>query len=300
MNQRQIEAFRQVMLRGSMTAAAAQMNTSQPSISRLITELEAHTGFALFLRGGGRVRATEAGQAFYREVDRSFVGLEKLARSAQEIRQLGSGRLRLVASPVMALSFVPAVIARFLESYPRIAISLEMRSEPTIQRWASSAYCDIGFATTTPDAFGVVSTELYTLAGVCALPAHHPLSKRTKIKPADLKGQSLILPSYADDTRSAIDQVLQQAGINQVPVIETPYGATICAMVSRGLGIGIVNPLAVYDMDTNKMVCRPFTEAILFRGFTLRPELPQENVLARTFLDMAHDMMSTGSARLLM
>jgi len=298
MNQRQIEAFRQVMLRGSMTAAAAQMNTSQPSISRLITELEAHTGFTLFLRGGGRVRATEAGQAFYREVDRSFVGLEKLSRSAQEIRQLGSGRLRLVASPVMALSFVPAVIERFLARYPRIAISLEMRSEPTIQRWASSAYCDIGFATTTPDAFGVVSEALYALAGVCAIPAHHPLAKHKAITPKRLRGQSLILPSYADDTRSAIDRVLQHAGVDAVPVIETPYGATICAMVSRGLGIGIVNPLATFGVVSDKMVSRKFTETILFRGFTIRPDLPQANGLAQTFLDIAHEMMAAESERL--
>jgi DNA-binding transcriptional LysR family regulator len=48
MNQRQIEAFRLVMLRGSMTAAAEELGTSQPSISRLIAELEESTGLALF------------------------------------------------------------------------------------------------------------------------------------------------------------------------------------------------------------------------------------------------------------
>ena len=47
MNQRQIEAFRLVMLRGSMTAAAEELGTSQPSVSRLIAELEASTGLAL-------------------------------------------------------------------------------------------------------------------------------------------------------------------------------------------------------------------------------------------------------------
>ena len=187
MNQRQIEAFRLVMLRGSMTAAAEELGTSQPSISRLIAELEQSTGLALFTRNGGRIRATDAGSAFYREVDRSFVGLEKLAHSAREIRQFGTGRLRLVAAPVLALSFVPMVIERFLAAYPRIAVSLEMRSEGTIQRWASSAYCDIGFATTTPDAFGVTSAELYRLPGVCALPAGHPLAARKTIHARDLK-----------------------------------------------------------------------------------------------------------------
>ncbi|ASW03410.1 LysR substrate-binding domain-containing protein [Paraburkholderia aromaticivorans] len=292
MNQRQIEAFRLVMLRGSMTAAAEELGTSQPSISRLIAELEASTGLTLFTRNGGRIQATDAGSAFYREVDRSFVGLEKLAHSAREIRQFGSGRLRLVAAPVLALSFVPMVIERFLAVYPRIAISLEMRSEGTIQRWASSAYCDIGFATTTPDAFGVTSAELYRLPGVCALPAGHPLAARKRIHARDLRGEKLILPSYADDTRSSLDRVLRQAEVNQVPTIETPYGATICAMVSRGLGIGIVNPLATLDANTMKIKFRPFSPDIVFRGFTVCPQLQYTNPIVDSFLKIANETMT--------
>ena len=291
MNQRQIEAFRLVMLRGSMTAAAEELGTSQPSISRLIAELETSTGLALFTRNGGRIQATDAGSAFYREVDRSFVGLEKLAHSAREIRQFGSGRLRLVAAPVLALSFIPIVIERFLAVYPRIAISLEMRSEGTIQRWASAAYCDIGFATTTPDAFGVTSAELYRLPGVCALPAGHPLTARKRIHAGDLRNERLVLPSYADDTRSSLDRVLRQAEVNQVPTIETPYGATICAMVSRGLGIGIVNPLATFDANPTKIQFRPFSPDVVFRGFTVCPQLQYTNPIVDSFLKMADDTM---------
>ncbi|REG51756.1 DNA-binding transcriptional LysR family regulator [Paraburkholderia sp. BL6669N2] len=291
MNQRQIEAFRLVMLRGSMTAAAEELGTSQPSISRLIAELEESTGLALFTRNGGRIQATDSGSAFYREVDRSFVGLEKLAHSAREIRQLGTGRLRLVAAPVLALSFVPAVLERFLAAYPRIAVSLEMRSEGTIQRWASAAYCDIGFATTTPDAFGVTSAELYRLPGVCALPAAHPLAARKQIRAHDLRGQSLILPSYADDTRSSLDRVLRQAETNQVPTIETPYGATICAMVSRGLGVGIVNPLVTLDANPEHIVFRPFSPDVMFRGFTVCPQLQHTNPVIEAFLALTAETM---------
>ncbi len=291
MNQKQIDAFRAVMLRGSMTAAADELGTSQPSISRLITELEASTGLALFNRSGGRIQATDAGSAFYREVDRSFVGLHKLAHSAREIRQFGSGRLRLVAVPVLALSFVPDVIERFVAAYPRIAISLEMRSEGTIQRWVSSAYCDVGFATTTPDAFGVTSAELYRLAGVCALPAGHALTAKARISAEDLRGERLVLPSYADDTRSSLDRALRDAGLSAVPTIETPYGATICAMVSRGLGIGVVNPLATRDTNPAKIVFRPFEPGIFFRGFTVRPQLQQANPVVDAFLELTQDAM---------
>jgi DNA-binding transcriptional LysR family regulator len=298
MNLRQIEAFRLVMLRGSMTAAAEELSTSQPSISRLIAELEASTGLTLFVRNGGRIRATDAGSAFYREVDRSFVGLEKLGHSAREIRQLGSGRLRIVAAPVLALSFLPTVIERFVKVYPRVAVSLEMRSEGTIQRWVSSGHCDVGFATATPDAFGVTSAELYRLPGLCALPAKHPLAARERIRAADLKGERLILPSYADDTRSPLDRALRPAGADQVPAIETPYGATICALVSRGLGVGIVNPLAALEANPRRIVFRPFAPEILFRGFILSPQVQQPNPVVETFLELVQTTMAREVAAL--
>jgi len=298
MNQKQIDAFRAVMLRGSMTAAADELGTSQPSISRLISELEASTGLVLFNRAGGRVQATDAGSAFYREVDRSVVGLRKLAHSAREIKQYGSGRLRLVAAPVLALGLVPQVIERFLAAYPRIVVSLEMRSESTIQRWASSGYCDIGFATTTPDAFGVTGTELYRLKGVCALPVRHRLASRAKINARDLRGESLILPSYADDTRSALDRALRQANVTQVPTIETPYGATICAMVARELGVGVVNPLASRDVNPRRVVFRSFAPSILFRGFTVCPQLRNENPIVEAFLALSTQVMAEEAAAL--
>ncbi|WP_420957423.1 LysR substrate-binding domain-containing protein [Burkholderia gladioli] len=292
MNQRQIEAFRLVMLRGSMTAAAEEMGTSQPSVSRLIAELEAATGLALFVRHGGRIRATDAGTAFYREVDRSFVGLEKLGQAAREIRQFGSGRLRLVAAPIMALSFLPAVIEDFLAEHPRVAVSLEMRSEGTIQRWASSSSCDIGFATTPPEVVEVTSVNLYRLPGVCALPAGHGLAARERIVAADLRGERLILPSYADDTRASVNRVLRQAQADQVPAIETPYGATICALVARGLGVGVVNPLAIAGTDPTRIVFRPFAPEILFRGFTVCPRWQQEKPIVQVFLAMAQARMA--------
>jgi DNA-binding transcriptional LysR family regulator len=295
MNQKQIDAFRVVMMRGSMTAAADELGTSQPSVSRLIAELEASTGLQLFTRAGGRIQATAAGTAFYREVDRSFVGLHKLALSAREIQQFGSGRLRLVAAPVLALSLMPQLIEQFLATYPGIAISLEMRSNHTIQRWASSAYCDIGLATGAPDSFGVASTALYELAGLCAIPAGHALAAKEKITASDLKDEALVLPTYADATRSSLDRILQEAGVHQAPAIETPYGATICAMVSRGLGIGIVNPLATMNLRSDRVVFRPFAPEILYRGFALRPQLHQANPLVDAFLELTDKTFKSGS-----
>ncbi|WP_354679662.1 LysR family transcriptional regulator, partial [Cupriavidus plantarum] len=55
---KEISAFQAVMRSGSMTAAATELYTSQPNVSRLIAQLEYATGLTLFTRNAGRLTPT--------------------------------------------------------------------------------------------------------------------------------------------------------------------------------------------------------------------------------------------------
>ena len=62
-NLRQIEAFRAVMLTGSVVGAAKFMNVTQPGVSRTIGLLELHLGYALFERRGRRLIPTHEAES---------------------------------------------------------------------------------------------------------------------------------------------------------------------------------------------------------------------------------------------
>lgn len=287
MNLRQIEAFRVVMLRGTMTAAAHEMRTSQPSISRLIAELEASAQLRLFDRHAGRLTPTDEGLAFYREVERSFAGLENLAQAAKDIRLFGTGRLRIAAMPALALGFIPEVIRDFKQRFPNVTISLQMRSEGTVTRWTSSHYCDIGFVANIIEVAGVDAQPLYQLPGVCALPPGHPLSRRKVVRAEDLEGQAFISLALEDGARSRVDGIFERLGVRRVMSVETPYGATICAMVGQGLGVGIVNPIVANDYRRSEIAFRPFEPSIPFHGNILLPRYRQANLLIDEFVAIA-------------
>ncbi|QGZ65266.1 LysR substrate-binding domain-containing protein [Paraburkholderia acidisoli] len=286
MNVRQIEAFRLVVLRGSMTAAAEELGTSQPGISRLIAELEASTGLQLFARNGGRIQITEAGVAFYRDVERSFVGLDMLEQSAREIRTMAGGRLRVVAAPLFALNFLPAIVEQFVQRHPQVFVSLEMRSEATMQRWVSSGHYDVGIGSVEPEAYALTSEDLYRLPLLCVLPTTHRLAGRTRIMASDLRNERLILPSYADEPRAPIDRILRAAGVDQVPAIETPYAALIVSMASRGLGIGLTNGLATMDGNPESVVFLPFEPVMYARGYILHTRLSTPKPLVQEFIGL--------------
>ena len=69
MNLRQLEAFRATIRCGSVTAAAREMNLSQPSVSRLLAGLEESAGFPLFARAGRGLEPTEEGLTFLEGVE---------------------------------------------------------------------------------------------------------------------------------------------------------------------------------------------------------------------------------------
>ena len=114
MNLRQLEAFRAVMLSGSVTQAAAALHISQPAVSKLLADLEYHLGFPLFVRSKGvALTVTPEADVFFHEVERSFAGIAVLKRAAADIRNASTGTLRIAALPALAVSFLPSVITTF-------------------------------------------------------------------------------------------------------------------------------------------------------------------------------------------
>ncbi|WP_210201593.1 LysR substrate-binding domain-containing protein [Bosea sp. CS1GBMeth4] len=292
MNLRQVDAFRAIILHGSMTAAAQELRTSQPSISRLMAELEADIGFTLFERKAGRIRPTQEGLAFYREVERSYIGLETLSYAARDIRTFGTGRLRIAAIPVMALGFMPRCIRRFKERFPDVSVSLQMGGDGTVTRWMSSSSCDIGFIANMIDSPLVDHRSLYMLPGVCALPPGHRLTGCRRITPEDLEGEAFISLSLADGARTRIDRIFQDAGVQRRLALETPFSAGVCALVEQGLGIGIVNPIAAEDHRRSAVTFRPFEPEVMFHGHAIFPSHYRADPLVDGFLAVVREELA--------
>lgn len=292
MNLRHVDAFRTIILRGSMTAAAQELRTSQPSISRLIGELEMEIDLRLFERRAGRLRPTPEGLAFYREVERSFTGLENLTSAARDIRAFGTGRLRIAAMPVMALGFIPRCIRKFKERFPRAIISLQMGNDGTVTRWMSSSYCDIGFVANVIDIPQVEHQPLYAVPGVCALPPSHRLASHDTIEASDLDGEAFISLSLEDGARTRVDRVFDDAGVRRQMTLETPFSAAICALVEQGLGLGLVNPIAADDYRHAEIVFRPFRPQVMFHGHAMFPSRNREDPLVGGFLSVVREELA--------
>ena len=289
MNQRQIEAFRAVMITGTVTDAAAMLHISQPAVSRLISALEYESGLALFDRIKNRLVPTPDGITFYREVDRSFLGLEALSEAARRIRTHNNGGyLRIASMPGFAIGFLPRVFRSFRAGFPNVNISLITRGSGTMQGWIATQEFDLGLTASAIDHPGLVSAPFSFAPAVCVMPRDHPLASQSHVEPRDLSGYPFIALAPDDPTRIKIDNVFRNQGIAVDPSIETRYSATICSCVLEGLGVAVVNPFTASDYVTLGLEARPLVPQIMFETFLLKPRNAAVSRLAEEFEKHLH------------
>ncbi|MDH6590210.1 DNA-binding transcriptional LysR family regulator [Variovorax sp. TBS-050B] len=288
---KEIDAFRAVMRSGSMTAAAADLYTSQPNVSRLIAQLEASTGLVLFTRSAGRLTPTEEGMAFLREVDRAFVGLDALKYAARNIRQFGKGRLRIGTVPSLAMTVLPLVLQRFHADHPEVNVAMDTGSSQLVAEWVNTRVCDLGFVSYLPPGTLTDAHAVCDVDGCCVLPPGHRLASKPVIGPSDLAGESFISMAHGDGLRAAVDAAF--AGDDQrLMHFETPYGATICQMVGLGLGVSIVNPLVARSYRHTGIVVRPFAPRVPFVSYLLLSRHRPSNALVDRFQALAGQVIA--------
>ena len=97
-----LRAFEATARRGSVSAAARELNVTHGAISHQIRALELSFNAALFERGGKRLKLTSQGALLLPAVTHAFEGIA--AATAAMTRPTTSGELRIVCVPAL-LSF---------------------------------------------------------------------------------------------------------------------------------------------------------------------------------------------------
>jgi DNA-binding transcriptional LysR family regulator len=244
LNFRQIEAFRAVMLTGTTVAAAEMLHTTQPSISRLLAQIQSTTRLKLFELDRGRLRSTPEASVLLEAVERNFIGLEKIEEAVNLMRQSGTGLLRIGCTPTLGMSVLPFVVKTFQEQHPDVRITLRTIGSHFIRDGLLSGLFDVGL-TTNPNQFD--GEEFQTrivdeVKAVCVMSRGHDLASKPIIKADHFAGNPLITLDSADDLNDEWRRVLVKRKIAPSSVIETTYSATVCTLASVGAGIGVVNP----------------------------------------------------------
>jgi len=115
MDLRHLRAFAAIVDTGGFARAAAQLDLSQPALSRQILALEAELGVPLFDRIGRRALLTSEGEDLLRRSRRLLTDADSLGERARALKRGQTGLLRVGATPQV----METLLAGFLRGYQR-------------------------------------------------------------------------------------------------------------------------------------------------------------------------------------
>lgn len=286
-NLRQIEAFRAVMLTGGITAAADLMNVTQPAVTRLIHDLQTRLGLRLFERQGARIVPTGDAHALYREVERSFIGADRIVRAAVELRERRTGTLRIAALPAMANSYLPGFVGRFLATHPGLDVALHGLPSSAVLDWVVTGQCDFGLAMLPIQHAAVTVEPIVPVPAVAVVPARHRLARRRRLRPEDFSGEVFISLGHSTLIRFRTDEVFAKAGVRRHVRIETPLSMIACAFAGAGVGLAIVDPFTATH-SAHGIVAVPFVPRIDVEFGVLYPAHRGLSSVAREMIGLLH------------
>jgi len=185
-----------VVQAGSMSKAAALLNTTQPAISRSIAELEHAVGVRLLDRNPRGVEPTQYGRALLDGGVAVFDDLRQAVRNIEFLADPTAGEVRIGCTPILAASFVSAVVDRLSRRYPRIVFHLVTAYLEPLRRELSERNVDLLILRR----FGPTADErldfefLFDDSYVVAAGAQSQWVRRRRIELAELASESWTLP----------------------------------------------------------------------------------------------------------
>lgn len=243
--------------------AARRLNMSQPPLSQQIKALEEHLGVQLFKRTQRSVELTAAGQHLLPEARRLLQDMERIAEQTKQAEAGQTGFLRIglnFSAPFHP--FTTKLLQAFHTKYPHVRIELVLHEKNNLleladlsgaQLDAALIWMDEGFKRD-----DILRLDLATDDLQAAVPAHHPLAKKSKIHISELAALPLIAqPRYAGTQR--YEQIIRAFGqISSEPniVYEAMQMPLVMNMIAAGQGVSLL-PSFLADIPMAGVVFRP-------------------------------------------
>jgi DNA-binding transcriptional LysR family regulator len=221
----------------NFTRAANQLHLSQPALHVQIKKLTEAVGRPLYRRSGKVLLLTPEGKrlaAFGRDVqERGRAVLEQLQGQAL------SGPVVLASGQGAFLYLLGPAIQRFPQG--RWPLRLRSMAGPEAIEAVREAKAHLAVIAAESPPADLAATPLWSIGQQVVLPASHRLARRRSLRPADLRGQPLVVAPAGSPHRVMLQQLLRASGCELDVAVEATGWELMLQFARYGLGVTVVN-----------------------------------------------------------
>jgi DNA-binding transcriptional LysR family regulator len=264
---RQIEVIRAIMVTGTVGSAARLLNVSSPGVSRVMKHAEGVLGMKLFSRRQGRYVPTQEAKDIFNQINTVYERVEDLQYVIQRLKRGADSELRVGSVPSICNVMVPRAIADVRRKFPNLVVDVDVLK---IEEAVDYLLLGKGEVVALSSEYEHPMLTLEPLAKghlVCVVPQDHALARRTSVSAAEIAEHPLIGIDPNDPYGRIMSSIFAQHALRYEVVIKARFGSTVCALVTNGLGIAVVDAFTVAGGNWPALRVVPIKEATEFQTY---------------------------------
>jgi DNA-binding transcriptional LysR family regulator len=295
---RQIEVIRAIMITGTVGGAARLLRVSAPGVSRAMKHAEGVLGLKLFVRKGGRYSPTREASDIFSQINGVYDKVEDLQFVVRRLKLGADAALKVGSVPSISNVMIPLAIADIRRQYPDLLIDIDvLKIEEAVdylllgkgEAVAMSYRLEHPMLTFMPLASGRLK---------CIVPEKHPFATLQRVSAHDIVGQELIGIDPSDPYGRIMAEVFVREGLTYRVGIRTRFGSTVCALVSNGLGIAVIDEFTLAGNNWPHLRILDIVEPTTFETYiALRKDAAVSVYCDKFIASLQLHMRTLGTAR---
>ena len=247
MRYRHIEVFYSVFIHGSVTKAAQDLNVTQPSISKILSQSESDLGIKLFERLNKKMIPTQEAKILFPYVQKIHNNLSNFKKVSSNLVEKPQGDLNIAATHALGIDYLPEAISKFSALNSKATFETVTLHYDEIIKQVLELKVDVGIVYDPVPNNDLINQPIINgKFGVIAPQAFFP--NKTLVNIDDIKTQPFIKITDKVGPRgplgSKLEEYLLKNSINLNPTFNTETYQVALALVSKGMGITITDKIS--------------------------------------------------------
>ncbi|MCI5076556.1 LysR family transcriptional regulator [Oricola sp.] len=201
-----LEIFVAAAEKRSFSRAAVGLGLAQPTVSRVIKDLEVEWGEPVFYRTGRGVELSEFGHVAYLKAKTLLREAEQVSQDLREASRRPAGQVAIGIPPSMVGAVIPDLALGLSLDEPGIKLRVREGFSDQIERWLADGSVEIGLVSKYREIGQLTEPAIFSSPLVLArAKSHGPLPDTLNF--ADIEGKPLVLPMHPNGLRVALETV---------------------------------------------------------------------------------------------
>ncbi|RYM06002.1 LysR family transcriptional regulator [Sporolactobacillus sp. THM7-7] len=252
--------FLEVAVHKSFTKAARHLYVTQPTISKMVRDVEDELGLTLLDRSGKEIELTDAGKIVFEQSKKIVQSFEHLSDQLADLAKTKKGKLAIGLPPMIGVYFFPMILGQFRAKYPGIDLRIVEYGAKKVADCVADGLLDVG-VTVGPfdrrifDFFSFYNDPMKLVAN-----AVNPITNKSIVKLEDLNEESFIMFPEEFSLHGMIMKSCEKAGFRPKVVFESSQWDFMVELVAKGLGVALLPATVAEKASNEKIITLPLSE----------------------------------------